>query len=191
MLDTLTPENWRDFSQRYARTFGWYTKESGEKVPVYIHEVHEGHVVFHGLDGREFEGRAGKGVAFQFAPLTRRLHVGNDGYVYVINRRPARQYSRGISPNNTFIYRLTGSGLKTIPVGTASMKILLADEGTKITNGVKLSKAFCLIDRVLYAYECVVGSLVNNTIFLNADTKSLVQEVRDAVRDSKLTYKVE
>lgn len=191
MLDTLTSENWRDFSQRYKGTYGWYSPEKGTKIPVFISEVAQDHLKFVGLDNREFEARADKGVAFQFAPLNRRIHVGNDGHAYVVCRRPARQYRRGICGDNTFIYRLTAAGVKSMPISTATMKILLAEEGMKVSNGVKLSNAFCLVGPAFYAYEQLIGAFADNSITLNPRAKLLIQEVKDAIRDSSLNFKVE
>lgn len=189
MYDSLTKDNWRDFSQRYRGTYGWYTPESGKPIPVHITQVNEENVQFQGLDGGEYMALADKGVKFKFMPFNRKIYIGKDRNAYTVSRRPARQWRRGVCSDNTIVYQLRDGGARAVGIPVA-MKVLMLEEGESLTSGVKLSDHFALIGNSVFLYENLIGTTVNNDIGLLNEYSMFKQELRDAIRDKQLNYKV-
>lgn len=190
MLDSLTKDNWRDFSQRYRGTYGWYTPEIGKPRAVYITNVSEEMVQFQGLDGNEYHALADKGVKFRFLPFRKKIFVGQDGAAYVAVRRPARQWRRGICNDNTLVYMLRPDGARAVPIATA-VKQLMSEEGSKLNKGVKLSDNFAIVGTIVYLHEHMIGGIVGNHITVLNEYRLFKQELRDALRDNSLSYIVE
>lgn len=118
MLDSLTLDNFRDFSQRYQGTYGWLLNEAKNgKVLVYIRKVEENRVTFMDITGRDFHANAGQQVTFEFLPVTRGWFYSEDGKMCLLSRKPARQWHRGICPANTNIAVVSLDRLRGIDYG--------------------------------------------------------------------------
>ncbi len=194
MLDSLTSDNWRDFQQRYQGCYGWVLTNNKE-VPVYVSRVTDTAVTFTGLSGEEYFTYANKDVKFKFAPLNRRLVIGASGELYYIARRPARQWSRGVSESNTLISRIRGSRATPAGITPEIMSDILSGTTSKVTKGtvgeinnVLLSDLFAISGNILYMFNLSSGTITGDVI--NVSRPLFMQEVVDAVRDSKLSYKV-
>ena len=186
----MTSSNYRDFHQRYRGTFGWLLNK-GKEIPVFIREVTEAAVTFQGLNGEDYFAYADKDVMFKFMPLKRRIVIGVDGEVYAIARRPARQWRRGVCADNTNIYRLTAAGPAGCRVDINGVKNLITDDPRpKDALKQKLSDQFAIVGSVVYLYEMAMGSFTDGTIKIKKGYEAFAQELRDAIRDNKLNYKV-
>ena len=192
MLDTLTSENYRDFSQRYRNTFGWLVNKNKE-IPIYIREVSDTTVAFQSLTGEEYFAYADKEVIFKFMPLKRRITIGVDGAAYVVSRHPARQWRRGVCADNTRLYKLQMDGPRSIRVDVATINNLIAADNPKtLPNVVKLSDQFAVVGSIVYLYEYLIGTFNATTHDIVVEKKYLnfVQELRDAIRNSGLNYRI-
>ncbi len=105
MKDTLTSQNSGDFRQRYRGTYGLFAVENKPKILVRLIEVDNERVTFEDARGGSYHVNADSGIPFEFFAVERQLFNTVDGILYS-RRKPARQWSRGVSSANTTITNL-------------------------------------------------------------------------------------
>lgn len=187
MRDTFTRENSRDFQARYAGSYGYYITDKGKSLPVFLSHVDDNTLYFQDLNGVEFNTVVNSGSMFEFMQLTRRLYAGLDGNIYMIQRRPARQWVRGVCSANTLGYMLTTKrGAVQVPINHALMRnILISDEPAKLANGnIKLSDQFAICGTNLFLYDMVIGVYLpeEKKVSLLSNWSLFSTEVQDATR---------
>lgn len=186
MLDTLTHENFRDFSQRYQGTYGWLVGDDKNKVLVYIRKVTEDRVVFMDVTAREFHANAGQDVQFEFLPVTRGWFYNEEGEMVLLSRRAARQWHRGICMANTNMAVVRKNRLYAIEYNLKQLKSVF--EPTKkypyqaAQNSI-WSKQFATVDGVLYLYDKPIGKFdpANKVVVLDKIGEFLRQEIMDVI----------
>jgi hypothetical protein len=187
VIDSLTPLNAADFKQRYLRSYGFLVGDDNTRKLVYISEVASRMVKFSCLEGKDFFVNAGSGVNFEFLPITRGWFNTRNGPV-LLQRVPAKQYTRGISGNNTRVYQLNKSG--DVVQCDISLDVLLDvfvnKPPMKPEDGVLINKFFLLAKGNVYFYNEVVGTYKNNKIALTE--ASVRQELSDFIRRQELPY---
>lgn len=188
MHDTYTSRNAEDFRQRYIGCFGWFIPESKKEIPVYLDRIKENTLFFTGLDGVPYHTYVDSGVQFKFASMRKAIYSGLDGKVYYLQRQPARQWRRGICQGNTSMYLLTDSGAMDVAIDLESMSNILNCE---VKNSNVLSEQFAVVAESVYLYNIVIGYCRLGTIKLKKGYEMFTQDILDAVRDSKLNFKVE
>lgn len=195
MLDTLTSENHRDFNARYRGTYGWLVDENKVKTFVYISNVNADEVTFTTMEGGRYHAYADKEVMFEFLPVTRGWFRGKSGNKYLLTRRPARQWHRGICANNTSILMFnevfnkpTYIDFGSVVMGDIFNKNKDAEKYVCANNEI-FSKQFAIFNGQLFFFERVIGMYKDNTIALSEEASFLKQELQDIAKRNE--YKVE
>lgn len=199
MLDSLTVNNFRDFSQRYQNTYGWYVdNQTNRKTFVHVVRVEPEAVHFQTDDKQTWIAYADRGVLFEFVPVKRGVYLTLDDAFY-LERRPARQWNRGISPNNTNIYKyFTGEwraapGLFTTYATIFNKQITPeASLHAHFTHGISrflLNQHFICLDGILWFNMQKVGEYKEGVIRVTQDL--VKQEIQDAVKRIKSPNKLE
>lgn len=188
MKDTYTSENGRDFRQRYVGCFGRYTTSRGEKLTVYIEDLTPTEVRFQNKEGISLSARVDSGVEFEFYPLNRRLTDYNGTVVYS-ERKPQRQWQRGVCSGNTRIMDLVR--MREVAVDHVVVDAIYnsepnylntySDFEAKRRTNFLLSDKFAVINGSLYVYDKKIGTMVGNTITVS---EMFAQEVKDALNRS-------
>ena len=182
MLTAFNNETIRDFPQRYSNTFGWLiNKENNTKKFVHINEVEDQRLHFNTDSSDEgYWIRTNNNIFFEFIPVNKGWFNGEDGKPYYLCRKTARQWKRGISPNNTFIYSVYSN---IQHVNFDNLKNIFNDNfeylnyPKEFKHGA-LSRHFCLLKSgEIYFYETCVGYFNNNKITVM--NSLITQEITD------------
>lgn len=193
MFAKFNAANAADFKQRHESTIGWLHR-AGKTHLVYVSHVGGDRVSFSDKDGTEyFATSAADDTEFEFLPVTRGWKNGTKRAWYM-QRRPARQYQRGVSPNNTEIFSLspagalnkTGVEIQTVHEYTSKDKVdpfdLFHDSlNAKRPYGVAIDRHFALVPKgVVYFYDRLIGMNDGNKITI--DYPAIRQELGDVLR---------
>lgn len=196
MLDTLTHENVRDFAQRYQGTIGWLLNDNGNKILVQISKVEDDKVTFNDVSGRKFYAYCDGKVQFEFLPVQRGWFYGCDGIMFLVSRRPARQWQRGISANNTTVHYATTDRPK---LGTGYVGLEIFDSIFSVDQEQAYhcgktavwSKHFATLNGDLYLFDRHIGTYNDEKkiVTLNKNGTILRQEVMDMI--NRKNYKLD
>jgi len=193
-LEEFTSGGARDFRQRYLGVYGYYPLPSGEKILVYLSTITERETKFVDAAGVEYTAKVDQGVFFQFVPIEKRLFT-MDNTLILAERRPARQYSRGMSDNNTAFLDVGYSdpinvNARSITAYTNPVYVtkLNADAAVQL-----LSPMFGIRYHLVYLYNRDIGVIIYNkdkppTIKVRDDM--FYQELVDVVRERKIEVEV-
>lgn len=189
MREEFKHEVYRDFSQRYANTIGWYIGENDKKLLVRVTKVGDSVMSFQDKSGFTYAANADKGNIFEFEPLERGCYnYGKDDCV-VFLRKPARMWKRGICSENTDIISMTRR--MRLPMDLKIIEdILLPTTKRAITrdNNVAFSKFFMRMSNIIYLYDRPIGKQEGGAIVLYDNL--FQQEVTDMVRNLSLGLSV-
>lgn len=195
MLDTLTQFNSRDFSARYAGTFGWLIKDDKGKHLVYISAVNSDRVEFTDLRGGKYHANAGTNVMFEFLPVDRGWFYGKSGDIYMLRRVPARQWHRGICDSNTNIAYLRAGRLRTGSCTIETLDDIFGQEKQEykfeVGKSCVLSKHFAIIANALYFLDRQIGVADKETIILGKQGEVVKQELEDIISRNRYPLKVQ
>lgn len=184
MLDTPTSDWIDDFSQRYSNTWCWYV-DGNKKTLVRITRVNVQRVEFVDKDGWEFKANVDGGAVFEFSQVPSGWYIDQEEKPWLFQRRPARQWKRGICEQNTYTYTIVNDRLILVDLTPQS---LLSLENAGKTNSSVLSKFFCVTDSRVYCLNSMIGVREGNKIsMLKPQFK---QELSDAIRRSKNNYQI-
>lgn len=195
MIDSLTSDNYRDFGPRYAGTFGWLLKD-GKEVFVYLDKVSDDKVHFQTGSKFPFYANINSGIKFKFIPVRNGWFTANDNNVYLLSRRPARQWKRGIAPSNTEIYRL--SDMRMVEVSWDILSTVFCDDFDKLNSNKefkgrssRLSQHFALgAHYQLYFYKSEIGSFNEDAGVFTLQTPLVAQELQDLINRNGWEFKV-
>ena len=199
MLETFDSAHSRDFRQRYSGSFGYYTvPETRKRILVQMEQVDEVTAGFRDARGAMYSAKADTGVEFEFILLSKRLFI-MDKCLYLVRRKPARQWSRGCHNGNTTVMRVhTGrdtkltfasvaAGFDSTPIdGYASVTALERKEA----EAALLSPMFGVEGSVLYLYDHAIGSFMADRKEIVVEERMFKQEVEDLVARLGLNYRV-
>jgi len=193
-LEEFTSGGARDFRQRYLGVWGYYPTPSGEKLLVYMSQINERETKFSDAKGIEYTAKADQGVFFQFIPIEKRLFV-YDNMLVLAERRPARQYSRGVSEANTSFREITYADTVLI---TAKTIVAYANPVYEVVIDASktvqlLSPMFGIKHGSIYLYDRRIGSVQydkNLKLQLRVDEPLFYQELVDVVRERKINVEV-
>lgn len=201
MIETFYSNNSRDFRQRYQGSFGYYTvPESKKRVLVYLDQVEETTTTFVDEHRTVYKANADTGVEFEFIPVSKKLFVLDDG-LYIIQRRPARMWQRGVSGQNTHVYQMTDAGpynrgltfrhvVAAFATPDADVLTKLKDIEEKKRTTVALSNTFGVVNGSFYVYDERIGTFDATTKEIKLDEPLFRQEVVDLVGRLGISYKV-
>lgn len=197
MLDTLTTANHQDFARRYGGTFGWFVSPNGKKILVSVGEASAAQVNFTDVRGSMYYAISNSGVQFEFIPVDRGFFNGKHG-TFLLMRVPARQWHRGIHPNNTQVMIPQGDQwtrgrvdiltLHNIFVDGVPLKVRLEEFLAGKQDSVALSKHFAINMNKLYFYNRVIGTYANKVLTLDDDL--VKQEIMDVLRRNNIEWEV-
>jgi hypothetical protein len=196
----------RDFIQRYIGTYGWYPTESGKKILVYLEQVVDNQLRFKDVDGTPYRANADTEVFFEFVPLKKGLYNRvKDDDVICVQRRPQRQWQRGVTDNNTNIISLRERAKSSMNVGGAVgvsfefLQEILKDREVQAQasffagerKNVALNRNFAIIGGKVFVFTLQIGTYKDREITLK--DAMFAQEIADLIRDKKfpVTVKVE
>jgi hypothetical protein len=198
MRDTPRANNIADFQQRYGGTFGWLVNPTtNKKLLVSIISVDRNGVRFKDASGQEGHAYLDTGVMFEFLPVEQGW-FNTDKTSYFMTRRPARQWHRGISHDNTAIFAEKKNGLWSVNVSIDVLddifnrNIPIADcvrdlrENKRSAAGI--SKDFAILGKELYFYSKPIAKYEDGKILL--ETPIIAQEIKDAIKYNNLPLEV-
>lgn len=196
MIEEFKSDGWRDFSQRYIGTFGWFEKQNGEKLLVKLMSCNDSSLVFSDEKKMEYYAMPDSGNKFHFLPTLRGAYQYGDT-VLVVERIPNRQWKRGVCADNTRIYDLeTGRSLAltfenlSAIYGPKDDKVLL--QWCKSGKGnVCLNNVFSIVRDTVYVYTNIIGyySRIKQQVSLGSDM--FKQELEDVFTRLKVDVLVE
>lgn len=188
MRDTFNSENIGDFQQRYVDTYGWLYRDDGQRVFVYVKSHDDDAVYFTAGRGPQFSVNIDSGMEFEFIPVDRGWYRSQDGSLYYMQRRPARQWRRGIASSNTEIFNKDGGGVE---LSYQLLNNIFSCDQSPINYGdgtALISKHFALVSGAVKFYHEGIGYGIGDTLYLNSP---LVQhELAAAIKRANLPFKV-
>lgn len=176
----------RDFNARYGETFGWYEKESGDRLLVKLLSTDSATLTFTDHLGIRYTAEADMGNVFCFIPVERKMfNMGDD--VWCTSRKNARQWKRGMCSSNTEIYSFLRRDWMAISFENV-LRLYQDKPGLQqVANfkqgkwdNVALSDTFAIVGNKVFVYHSDIGTYKDGKIKLTNDL--FVQEVKDAVR---------
>lgn len=175
----FTPVVSSDILRYYGGTFLKF-KETGDKL-FYINKVTSNYITGSTEDSEPFELYLSDTLPLEVDYiLPRKAYFQYDRYACLLHRIPAKQYQRGISPDNTKVRVLDGGGkLVTIPLGFPVLKAFVTKQAyTSLRQAVEYKgevQSFALTSRVAYGVR-TRSILIDNTIVgkINKSTKTLL-----------------
>lgn len=191
-------DGYRDFSQRYSDTYGWLEREGKESILVKLLSVDHDSLKFMDKRGMEFFARPDMGNYFSFIPVVKGSYLYK-GDVVVVQRRPARQWKRGICEDNTSI-TIPGpiGGFRNVldisfdvleelfyPKPNFSVPIF---RETRKGDAVLFNHQFSIYKNLIYVYDQCIGNYESGKFVLNDGT--FMQEVQDIINLNKLDMEV-
>lgn len=199
MLEEFTLNNARDFKQRYQGSYGVFLAESG-KVLVKIKAVSDTRVDFVGKGGEEYFVRPSSGYNFEFLPGNKKVFEHpNQNDLLVVSRIPDRQWHRGIHQDNTRFVSLTG--MNHYPIDFTLLEAMNAPPSKTLTDRVKqylsgesnyaqINNMFSFVGRDVYIYDSRIGRINPAECKIVLASHLLRSELKDALQDSKIDFKV-
>lgn len=200
MFEAFVSETAKDFRQRYQNTYGFFTtKETNKRILVVISNVEENKVDFYDVDRNQYSAQVNMGVQFEFVAPVKRLFT--DGkIIMLIQRKPARQWQRGLSSSNTSITNIdTGANItlnfSRVQEAYGKSHVFNPKDHAKYLSENSsiclLSDMFAFVGDTLYLYNVAVGKVNKETKVITMDQKVFHQEVCDLLRNINLPYSVE
>jgi len=186
MKEEFKSEFAKDFAQRYQGVFGWFEKPDKTQLLVQLTRVGEDELTFVDIKGHKFSAYADQGNCFSFLPVERGVYNTPDG-VLAIRRHPARQYKRGICPDNTMFQNLSSGAavsvsFKTVDsVYSTDQAVAVEQFKKKLIGDVAFNKIFALANNQLYVYNLVIGSYDPKEKEFVLHAKIFKQEIEDLV----------
>ena len=183
-LEEFTSGGSRDFRQRYLNVFGYFPTGDSE-VLVKVTEVDTTKTVFVDERGLSYTAYADKGVMFKFIPVTKRLFF-HDGELCLVTRKPARQYQRGITYENTNMQTVFGGNIDIDFDSIHSYSKSREYKGN--SHNMLLNNMLAIYADGLFLYNHNIGVITGNKARVH--NPLFKQEVSDALRDKGLNYEV-
>ncbi len=168
MFEKFLSANADDFRQRYLGTFGFFRKEDGTKLLTRLDTISGRGCSFSDVRGVTYnlEPDSKLDIGFEFLPPKSGFFNTAIGTVLVI-RIPARQFQRGVSPNNTALHLLSGKQQEHLPLDFPIMEKIYEKNTTleqafeefkqKKTHSVALSSQIALDRARLWVLDEPIG----------------------------------
>lgn len=186
-LEEFTSAGARDFRQRYLDVFGYFPTGENE-VLVKVTEVTETKTNFVDVKGLLYTAYADKGVMFKFIPVVKKLFFYNKK-LCLAHRKPARQYQRGITYNNTTMQTIYGD---SIPVEFDTIEAYSNSREQKTEqHDILLNDMLAFYAGYVYLYNLNIGVVMPYAKKILLTNPLFKQELIDSIRDRGLNYEVE
>lgn len=189
MLEEFTGFGSRDFRSRYTNSYGYYTVPgSGKKVLVFMEVVDDREASFKDQKGNKYSANADTGVVFDFIPVRKKLFISEDE-LYLIERKPARQWARGINSANTRL-SLVNRGAA---IGLSFKRIVASLEPAQYQHvgAIRLlSDQFAICNGVVFIYDKAIGKWNQDTKTIALESRLFIQELQDLVSRLGKNWKV-
>jgi len=186
-LEEFTSAGARDFRQRYLDVFGYFP--TGDKeVLVKVTEVSDTKTSFVDVRGLAYTAYADKGVMFKFIPVVKKLFFYNKK-LCLAHRKPARQYQRGITYNNTTMQTVYGEGIH-VDFDTIQAYSNNLEQKTEL-NDILLNEMLAFYAGYVYLYNLNIGVVMPQSKRVLLTNPLFKQELMDSIRDRGLDYEVE
>lgn len=200
MIASPTSANLRDFTQRHVSTWGWFLPEDRtKKVLVYVENV-DRHVHFMDHSNTRYFANVNGGAHFEFLPIVRGWYY-TEKRVVLLQRIPARQYSRGISTGNTSVNEFSSSGnLGKTALSFELLQDIFVNKPTRTledflsqkTRCFLLNKYFCIdmVGNYIWMYDRRIGEWDYKTRTITLTEPLFKQELLDAISRNSYPFVV-
>lgn len=194
MREKFTTLNGPDFRQRYNETYGFFIKDSGEKILVQVF-VGNKHLTFVNSEGFEYRINPDTPNEFEFIPVSRGWYdIGEN--IHFLTRRPERQWRRGICVDNTSAFYVRNGRMFRFDLDTQTLEKILqhaVDHKTSVASYEKqghaaLSKNFAIVANKVWFESIPVGTIKKNNIMLSNDL--ILQELTDLIKRNNYPFTV-
>jgi hypothetical protein len=185
MIDSLTSLNYKDFTQRYSGTIGFFLTDKEKRV-VSIDNVDSRRARFSDENKNEYHVDANGGGVFEFIQVQRGwFNALKD--TYFLQRIPARQWQRGICRANTASYVLKDTNFSPTDLTVKLIsklfpsKVTVADAmvdylaGERL--GLALSKHFAINKAYLLMHDHTIGTVQLQKGTTTASSKLIIQSL--------------
>jgi len=186
-LEEFTSEGARDFRQRYLDVFGYFPT-GNSYVLVKVTEVFDTKTNFVDDRGLVYTAYADKGVMFKFIPIVKKLFFYKKKLCFA-HRKPARQYQRGITYNNTIMQSVFGDYMP-VEFDTIQAYSNNQEQDTE-KHDVLLNDMLAFYAGSVYLYNLNIGVVMPQSKRVLLTNPLFKQELMDSIRDRGLTYEVE
>lgn len=189
MKEEFTRPAWKDFSQRYLGTFGWFERPDKAPLMVKVSSVESNQLAFTDKTKATYYANPDQGNVFSFLPVERGVHQLSNGDIVFIRRQAVKQFRRGICEDNTRALSLVKMDILSITfelleeVFTAPKDVVLNTKGNFV-----MDKMFSVVNNHIYLYDVVVGVRAGATLVLSSTL--FLQELSDSVRRNNVPLEV-
>lgn len=188
MRDTITSANSEDFRQRYEGTLGWLVTGPSSKKLVKLTEYDEDAMHFVTAEDAEGYVLIDSGVEFEFIQVKRKIYQWDDGTLALLERVPARQFKRGISVDNTHIWKwVTSRGWLRENLNLRTLNKCMNDRPLRTGPYIKINDYFSIADGKVFIFRTEIGS-INSEGLIKMSDDAFKQELADAIRREKFSY---
>lgn len=196
MLVSFDSSTRRDFAQRFAGVFGWYLTDENKEILVRIEEVGNNKLTFTDENNLEYTANADRDVKFKFIPVQKRVFMF-EGSCFVSQRRPLRQYKRGMCSENTD-FLLIPASIRS-PVTFPIVKAYLNPQYTETISRYKddpeytigaLSPLFSVRVGSVYLYNVLIGKYDTKNKVVMLDDDLFQQELIDLFTKENIQHNV-
>lgn len=187
MITTFSSSSARDFRQQFEGTIGWVIPESKRELMVYVESVNDRRVALRDINGFDYQITDNSGIAFRFQQVDSGWYPYKDAAAYMW-RVPARQWSRGVSSNNTRIVYLRENGtFDNLPVDITTLSELYSGKKVK---GLISKHLYISLQGGVFMHRQLIGKVNEKLATISLSNDLFLQEVIDIVRRNSLSYKV-
>lgn len=200
MIEQIIRDNSRELEKRYQGTYGFLQSESGKKLLVSVDSITERYTVVSDDKKNQYQLNSDTGCELEFTQVPCQWFNPCEGVIVYVNRRPERQWKRGICSANTLlsIPRLSGSDFYTAKMNAGKVsQLFYPDPNSKAfdselkTKCGLWSKYFAWSMDTVYVRDMVIGKVDHELKTIKLDDYELFQqELKDALIRSKSEYKV-
>lgn len=201
MIATPTGSNIGDFKQRYQGVVGFLRPKDKAPTLVFVYNVSSSRVTFKDQNNHEYYANVDSGVEFEFIPTQRAWYNTSKGTFY-LQRVPARQWRRGICPDNTAFQQLYDDMMGLSEEDWKNVAFLVMGNTVSYKEGVinylngqqrtcALSKHFAMGPSRVYFCNLFVGQRDGSKIILKEEYGMLYQELSDVCKRNNYAITVE
>lgn len=198
MIEQITSDNYREFSNRYLNTIGYLHSSSGKKIVVSIDAISSSNVVVSTHQGVQYVLNSDTGCELEFTQVPSQWYQVDDFHIAFLARKPERQWKRGINLENTAVW-IPHTGGKTLGSYRPTIEMISSLLGEEKTGGFSRyakikcglwSKYFAWSEETVWVKDIPIGKVDHESKIVDLTLKQFQQELTDALIRSNSDYSV-
>lgn len=201
MIEVVTRARAPEMAQRYQGTYGFLKTGSGKKILVTINDVDTSSVEVMDVKSNKYTLASDTGCELEFTQVPSQWFQPDPDHIAYVNRRPDRQYKRGICPGNTNVFIPASCGKYLVGADTTAARINALFNPTdpealrafsrysRMKCGL-WSKFFAYAQDTVYCKDLVIGTVDHELKVIMLNDNVFAQEMRDALVRSNSDYTV-